>query len=577
MEWLTEPFEAAFMQRALLEVVLLAVASGVVGAWVCLRGLAFFTHAVGGAAFPGLVVAGPLGVAPLAAALAAGVAFAAAVRRVARAGIGADAATGLLLVAALALGAVLASGLETAGGRVERLLFGTLVGLGPTELWTSAAVAGIALVTSLAARRVWTVTGFDPATAGPLGASAAAGDLVLLATVAIVVVASLPAVGALLVSSLLVVPAATVLLFARSIPALQGGAAALAAAEGVAGLWLAYQLDLPPGPAIATLAAGVFAIAALGQGLARARPSAKLALACAAGIAALGAVGCGKDTVDGRPVSLRVVATTTHAADFVREVGGRRVALTRLLSPSADPHDYEPRPRDIAAAQEADVVVRSGGAVDDWLADLPELRREEGGLVDLASAVVLRDRGGEPDPHWWHDPRNVVPAVRKVRDALIKADPDGAVPYRANAQRYLRRVRALDARLAACFRGLERSERVLVTQHHAFGYFAGRYGLEADPVVPSLSSDAAPSARAVGDVVARMRRDGVRSVFPERGSNARLERAIAREAQARLGAPLFADTLGGPGSGGETWLAAHASNGRAIASGLTRGRVPCRT
>lgn len=268
VDWLTDPFALRFMQRALLAVVLLGLAGGLLGTWVVLRRLAFFTHAAGTATFPGLVVAGPWGLAPPLAALGSGLAFATLLARVARdRALGPDAATGLLLVAALALGSLLASDVYPAGGGVDRLLFGTLLGLSDRDLWLAAAAAGAAVLATAALLRTWLATAFDPAAAGALGVRAAVGDWLLLALLAATVVAALPAVGALLVTALLVVPAATSRLVAGSLPALLAGSVALAALEGAAGLILAYHLDLPPGPAIAMLGGGLFALTALARGV----------------------------------------------------------------------------------------------------------------------------------------------------------------------------------------------------------------------------------------------------------------------------------------------------------------------
>jgi ABC-type Mn2+/Zn2+ transport system permease subunit len=264
VRWLTDPLSAPFMQRALLAIVLLAVAGGLLGTWIVLRRLAFFAHAVGSATFPGLVVAGPWGIAPPLAALGAGLGFAAMLARLTRRTPGsADAATGLLLTGALALGAVLASDVLRSGAGVDRLLFGTLLGLDAADLRLAAAVALAAAAATAALARTWLATGFDPAGAPTLGIRGARGDWILLALLAVTVVAVLPAVGALLVSTLLVVPAATARLLTHSLGALLATAVALAAVEGVAGLLLAYHLDLPPGPAIAVLGGAGFALAAL--------------------------------------------------------------------------------------------------------------------------------------------------------------------------------------------------------------------------------------------------------------------------------------------------------------------------
>lgn len=273
MRWLSDPFTTPFMQRAFIAVVLLALSGGLLGAWVVLRRLAFFVHAAGSATFPGLVVAGPWAVPPALAALVAGLCFAGLLSRLTRStATGADAVTGLLLAAALALGAVLASDVYPAGTGVDRLLFGTLLGLSDSDLLLAGAVACAALVASAALARTWLASGFDPSAAPSLAISSARGDWLLLALLAATVVAVLPAVGALLVSTLLVVPAATARLLTGSLPALLAAAVALAVVEGVCGLLLAYHADLPPGPAIAVIGGGLFGLVACAGRLLHRRP-----------------------------------------------------------------------------------------------------------------------------------------------------------------------------------------------------------------------------------------------------------------------------------------------------------------
>src|SRR5215210_3656128 len=200
-----ELLSAPYMQRALVEIGLLAVLAGVLGAWIVLRRLAFFTHAVGTAAFPGLVVAGPWGIAPQLAALGAALGFAGARERLARGDDG-DAATGIGLVGALALGAVLASDAYGSGAEVDRLLFGTLIGLSDRDLGLTALVAAAALGVDAALRRAWLARAFDPDGARALGVAVTGPERLLLAAVAAAAIVALSAVGALLVSVVLVVP-----------------------------------------------------------------------------------------------------------------------------------------------------------------------------------------------------------------------------------------------------------------------------------------------------------------------------------------------------------------------------------
>jgi ABC-type Mn2+/Zn2+ transport system permease subunit len=270
MNELLDPFSFEFMQRGALEVTLLAPLAGLLGAQIVLRNLAFYAHGVGTAAFPGLVIAGPAGVPPTLAALGVGALFAGSAERLSRgARVAYDVATALLLVAALAIGIVLASDVFDSGSEVDQLLFGSLLAIGDEELITTVIALGVAAAAALAWRRAWIASGFDEASSRSLGLRAGVADFALLGAIAIAVIAAIDATGALLVGAILVIPAATVRLFAPTVARLELGSGALALAEGLAGLWIAYQLDVPPGAAIAALGGAVFAVAAVVREVAR--------------------------------------------------------------------------------------------------------------------------------------------------------------------------------------------------------------------------------------------------------------------------------------------------------------------
>jgi ABC-type Zn uptake system ZnuABC Zn-binding protein ZnuA len=295
-------------------------------------------------------------------------------------------------------------------------------------------------------------------------------------------------------------------------------------------------------------------------------------------LALLAAAGCGSDSggSNGDP-ALSAVATTTEVADLVRNVGAQRVEVHGLLSPGADPHGFEPRPSDAASIAEAGVVFKSGGDVDEWLDELVDNAGGDAEVVELIDSVRTIEGEGETDPHWWQDPRNAALAVMAVRDALVEADPDGRPAYERNAAAYARKLRALDREVAACMEEVPKGERKLVTTHDSLAYFAERYGLEViGSVIPSLSTQAQPSAGEVAKLVDQVRREGVEAVFPEAGVSQRLEGALAREAGVEVGEPLWADTLGDEGSGADTYVGAMAANTAALAAGMSGGAVSCR-
>jgi len=264
-----EPFRLEFVQRGVLEVVLLSGAAGLLGTWIVLRGLAFLSHAVGTATFPGLVLADGLGFAAGLGALGTALLFALSLGALGRRSPGRhDALIALVLVGALSAGVVLASDVFRSGADVDALLFGSLLLLDRGDLLLAGAVTAAVAVAGLLLDRHWLAVGFDAEGARDLGVRSPLPDLVLFCLIALASVAVVAAVGALLATALLVVPAATTRLVLGRLRRWQLATAALAAAEGTAGLWLSVQLDVPPGPAIAVLAGGVFAVVALAAALA---------------------------------------------------------------------------------------------------------------------------------------------------------------------------------------------------------------------------------------------------------------------------------------------------------------------
>jgi zinc/manganese transport system substrate-binding protein len=299
-------------------------------------------------------------------------------------------------------------------------------------------------------------------------------------------------------------------------------------------------------------------------------------LLCAA-LALTAAAGCGNGDSDASGTELTVVATTTQVADFARNVGGNRVEVHGILGTNADPHDYEPRPSDVAAIGDAPLVFKSGGDIDGWLDELIDNAGGDHRVVTLMDSVhTIQDEQGETDPHWWEDPRNAIRAVAVIRDALIEADPSGRQKYRRNAAAYLSKLEALDREVADCMGRVPADKRKLVTTHDALGYFADRYDVDVvGALIPSLSTQAQPSARDIDELVDQIQREGVEAIFPETALNERLESAASREAGAQVGGQLWADALGPRGSGAATYLAAMLGNANTMAEGMSGGAVSC--
>jgi ABC-type Zn uptake system ZnuABC Zn-binding protein ZnuA len=267
----------------------------------------------------------------------------------------------------------------------------------------------------------------------------------------------------------------------------------------------------------------------------------------------------------------RVVATTTQVADMAAVVGADRIDLVRLLKPGIGAHDYEPSPADVEAIATAQLVVENGVGLESWLHDTIESSGYDGPVVDASQGVRLRKVGGEPDPHIWQDPRNAMVMAANIERGLARVDPGSAGFYEANLAAYLEALRALDAEVERQTAGL--ANRKVVTNHDAIGYYLDRYHLElVGSVIPSFDSSAELSGRDVRDLVAKVKATGVRAIFSETSLPPRAAETIGREAGVKVVTgedALYGDSLGPPGSDGDSYIRMIRHNTRTIVSNLS--------
>ena len=295
-----------------------------------------------------------------------------------------------------------------------------------------------------------------------------------------------------------------------------------------------------------------------------------LLAACLVAVLAAGCSGPGGDRDTGGP-GLRVVATTTQVADLAANVGGDQVRVTSVLKPGIDAHDYEPSPADINAIAHADVVLQNGVGLERWLGDTIESSGYDGPVVDTSQGVALRQVGGEPDPHIWQDPRNALLMAVNIERGLATAEPAAAASFEANLTAYSKQLEALDAEVERQIDGL--ANKKVVTNHDAFGYYLDRYHLElVGSVIPSFDTSAELSGRDIRDLVAKVRATGVKAIFSETSLPPRAAETIGREAGVRVVVgedALYGDSLGPPGSDGDTYLKMIRHNTATIVSNLS--------
>ena len=275
MPELLEPLQYAFVQRALLAAVLVALVCAGVGVFVVLRGLAFLGDAIAHAAFPGVVIAFLMKVNIVIGGSVAAVVSALAIGAVARrSGLKEDTAIGVVFSGMFALGIVLFSGIRTYTGDLLGILFGDVLGVTPEQLILAAITAGVVLLVLWIAWRQLVFVSFDPIGAAAAGLNTLRYDTLLLGLIGLAIAVSVQIVGVVLVVAMLVTPAATARLVAQDLRALVVTALVVAVASSVAGIWLSYYVNAASGGTIVLVATTIFALVWTGRSLTRTRVAA---------------------------------------------------------------------------------------------------------------------------------------------------------------------------------------------------------------------------------------------------------------------------------------------------------------
>jgi zinc/manganese transport system substrate-binding protein len=277
---------------------------------------------------------------------------------------------------------------------------------------------------------------------------------------------------------------------------------------------------------------------------------------------------------------LAVVASFSILGDFVREIGGERVAVTTLVGPDGDAHVYSPTPADAKTMATAKLVVVNGLKFEGWLTRLIKSSGTKATVATATNGITplqmkADDDGhghghGAADPHAWQSVANAKLYAANIRDALTAADPAGKALYEANASAYLAKLDALEGEIKATIARIPADRRKAITSHDAFGYFVKAYGIEF--IAPQgVSTEAEASAKDVARIIRQVKAQKIPAVFLENVTNPRLVEQIARESGAKIGGRLYSDALSSSGGPAGTYIAMMKHNISQIEKALAAG------
>lgn len=255
-----------------------------------------------------------------------------------------------------------------------------------------------------------------------------------------------------------------------------------------------------------------------------------------------------------------VLASTSILADIAQNVAGDRIKVDSLLPLGVDPHAYQPRPADAAKVAESTVLILNGANYEQFIKPILDNAGGQRLVIDASAGLTPRSANGTSehgaaDPHFWLDPNLVVKYVENIRDGLSTADPEGSDIYRANAEAYIKQLKELDAWIQSQVDTLTPEKKDLVTNHESLGYFADRYKFKVvGEVIPSLSSEASPSAQEMTALVEKIRSSNAQAIFLDAMDNPKLAEQIAKEAAVKVINDLHLESLTLPDGVAPTYI-----------------------
>jgi manganese/iron transport system substrate-binding protein len=272
--------------------------------------------------------------------------------------------------------------------------------------------------------------------------------------------------------------------------------------------------------------------------------------------------------------SPKVVVTNTVLCDLTKQIAANTVNIVCMLAAGIDPHVYKITPADRQSIEEAKLVLYGGYDLE------PELTKAIKATSNLAPKIAVHevavpqpqkfaeDGKSTIDPHVWHNAQNGIKIAETIAANLEKITPTQAATYKQNTQKLTTKIGQLDTWIKSQIRTIPPAKKVLFTTHDALGYYATAYGISID-ALEGLSTEEKPNAARVKELIGKIEKTQVPTIFAEVTLNPRLITTIAQAAKVKVSAQkIYADGLGEVNSSGGTYQKMLISNTKAIVEGL---------
>nr|WP_239549013.1 zinc ABC transporter substrate-binding protein [Scopulibacillus daqui] len=234
------------------------------------------------------------------------------------------------------------------------------------------------------------------------------------------------------------------------------------------------------------------------------------------------------------------MTSTYPIYDFTKEIAGNRANVTNLLPPGAEPHAYEPTPKEMAKMANADLIIYNGSGIESWIDDAKNAVNPKVHFLNMSKHVDLltlqqtnaahagedegeRHSNTSADPHFWQDPVRAEKMAKVIEQELIKLDPKGKQAYEKNYHALAAKFNQLNQEYKDALKNVKRKD--IITSHAAFGYLADRYGLK-QVAISGISPDEEPSPKQIQKIINFAQKNHVRYIMFETLVNPKIGKMV---------------------------------------------------
>jgi manganese/iron transport system substrate-binding protein len=268
---------------------------------------------------------------------------------------------------------------------------------------------------------------------------------------------------------------------------------------------------------------------------------------------------------------IKIVTSFTVIADIASNIAGDAADVVSITKPGAEIHDYQPTPKDILKAQNADLILWNGLNLERWferfLLDIKDVKNVviTEGIEPLS--IYEGPYTGKPNPHAWMSTDNALIYIENIKNALIYTDPENAEIYNSNAELYASKVTALGEEIKGSLENIPDNQRYLVTSEGAFSYLAKDLGFKEVYLWP-INADQQGTPQQVKAVIDKVRKNNIPVIFSESTISDKPARQVARETGASYGGVLYVDSLSEEDGAVPTYLDLLTETTQTIAKGF---------